>query len=349
MVCLQEAYPTNIIVFKRKESLRKSLEFYLRYEEKYHGFKQILTKYEDDEKLRYLRRLEEAVIILGGSAVAKFVLQEDFGVAMAAADKLFDLISDDKECREVYTKLCGKQELDPKDFEQARIMLKFRIRIDTWTKELAENFRNRVRQDLAELYCQLPKQRLWIYLKRVRLMSKSNGGIIIDLWDKVQDMYLDDGLLGGPEDTIAKVCELFRGANASRIMYYATTIHIRRTDPDFGLQGKALIFNDEGARRYHQDFTLAFGPRGVPSIEEISRNVREMLIQNGLPDFGELGELLHSTLSPAELLEMTVRAVLEGGVEVKEVPGVQDGVIDELLGVSLRFVFPVFWSPAINI
>lgn len=35
-------------------------------------------------------------------------------------------------------------------------------------------------------------------------MSKSNGGIIIDLWDKVQDMYLDDGLLGGPEDTIAK-------------------------------------------------------------------------------------------------------------------------------------------------
>ncbi|KAG4433316.1 hypothetical protein IFR05_011189, partial [Cadophora sp. M221] len=336
MVCLQEAYPTDIIVFKRKESLRKALEFYLRYEDKDHGFKQIVTKYDDDEMLRYLRRLEEAVIILGGSAVAKFVLQEDFRLAMATADTLFDLISGDKECGEIYSKLCGKQELDPRDFEQAVIMLKLRIRIDTWTKGLTESFRNRVRQDLAEFYCQLPIQRLWIYLKRVRFMSKSNGGIIIDLRDKVQDMHLDGSLLRGPEDEIAKVCKLFRAGHATRIMYYATTIHIRRTDPDFGLHGKALTFDDEGARRYHQDLTLAFGPQGVPRIEELSRYIRGMLIQNGLPDFGGLGELFNGTLSPAEQLEMAIRAGLEGGFGFEEVPVAQDGIIGELLRLFLR-------------
>lgn len=81
-------------------------------------------------------------------------------------------------------------------------MLKLRIRIDTWTKGLNDDLREKVREDLLDLYCQLPPQRLWIYLKRWRFMI--NGGTILGLRSDVHDYTLLAELLPGPEDVIAK-------------------------------------------------------------------------------------------------------------------------------------------------
>lgn len=51
--------------------------------------------------------------------------------------------------------------------DQARKMLHMRIKIDVFTKGLDERFREGVREDLRELFCQLPPQRVWLYLKSV--------------------------------------------------------------------------------------------------------------------------------------------------------------------------------------
>lgn len=104
-VFLEEAYTTDIIVFKSRESLRRALEFYLRFEDDVHILKQLKTKERDDEQLVYLKRLEEAVKLLGGSVTAKFVFQEDLNTNRAA-DQVFDLIDKDEKCLRIYTKLC---------------------------------------------------------------------------------------------------------------------------------------------------------------------------------------------------------------------------------------------------
>lgn len=85
-------------------------------------------------------------------------------------------------------------------------MLKLRIKIDTWTKGLNEAFREKVRKDLAEFYCQLPAHRLWIYLKRMRFMFKygTKEGTIIDMRNEILDLGLERELLHGPEDEIAE-------------------------------------------------------------------------------------------------------------------------------------------------
>jgi hypothetical protein len=51
--------------------------------------------------------------------------------------------------------------------DQARKMLNMRIKIDVFTKGLDERFREGVRKDLRELFCQLSPQRVWLYLKSV--------------------------------------------------------------------------------------------------------------------------------------------------------------------------------------
>lgn len=58
----------------------------------------------------------------------------------------------------------------PKDLDQAAKMVNMRIKIDVWTQGLDESFRDKVRENLRELFCQLPPRRVWYYLKRIRHM-----------------------------------------------------------------------------------------------------------------------------------------------------------------------------------
>ena len=60
----------------------------------------------------------------------------------------------------------------PKDMDQAAKMLNMRIKIDVWSKGLSNARREDIREKLAELFCQLPARRVWLYLKRTRLMLR---------------------------------------------------------------------------------------------------------------------------------------------------------------------------------
>lgn len=81
-------------------------------------------------------------------------------------------------------------------------MLNMRIKIDVFTKGLKEAFREGVREDLRELFCQLPPQRVWFYLKQIRNMFL--GDSTINLNDMDASAAETDLIMNGPEDSIAK-------------------------------------------------------------------------------------------------------------------------------------------------
>ena len=54
--------------------------------------------------------------------------------------------------------------------DQAAKMLNMRVKIDVWSQRLQEHIRQKIRERLRDLFCQLPMRRVWIYLKHIRYM-----------------------------------------------------------------------------------------------------------------------------------------------------------------------------------
>jgi hypothetical protein len=88
----------------------------------------------------------------------------------------------------------------PKDMEQARRMLNMRIKVDMWSKSLDENFREGIRENVRDLFCQLPVRRVWFYLKLIRHMRLDSGNV-----GGLENSGFDGGNSPDePEDVIAK-------------------------------------------------------------------------------------------------------------------------------------------------
>ena len=88
----------------------------------------------------------------------------------------------------------------PKDLEQGRRMLNMRIKVDVWSKGLDESFRESIRENVRDLFCQLPVRRVWYYLKMVRNMVLKGHRE-----DELENSGFDDGKsLEGPEDVIVR-------------------------------------------------------------------------------------------------------------------------------------------------
>ena len=87
-----------------------------------------------------------------------------------------------------------------KDMEQARRMLNMRIKVDVFTKGLDENFREGVRNNVRDLFCQLPPRRVWFYLKHVRNMLLEDRNVV----SKDKTKLESDEVMDGPEDAIAR-------------------------------------------------------------------------------------------------------------------------------------------------
>ena len=72
-----------------------------------------------------------------------------------------------------------------------------RIKIDVCTKGFREATREKVRNNLRDLFCQLPARRLWMYLKTLRLMS-------LNPEKTPEEQFASDESMDGPEDVIVK-------------------------------------------------------------------------------------------------------------------------------------------------
>lgn len=82
-----------------------------------------------------------------------------------------------------------------KDMDQARRMVKLRIKIDVCSQSLAEGQREQIRTNLRDLFCQLLPRRLWFYLKRLRLMQ---------LTDPLDTTDATSQYMNGPEDVLVE-------------------------------------------------------------------------------------------------------------------------------------------------
>lgn len=71
-------------------------------------------------------------------------------------------------------------------------MLKLRIKIDVWSEGFGEALRQTIRDRLLDVYQQLPRRRLWLFLKKQRFMEFCNKG-------GENDAYLNE-----PEDAVAR-------------------------------------------------------------------------------------------------------------------------------------------------
>ena len=81
--------------------------------------------------------------------------------------------------------------------EQAEKMRFLRIKIDVCTQGFHEAIREKVRENLRDLFCQLPTRRLWMYLKSLRAMKLGPP-------ETLEERLASDELMDGPEDVIVK-------------------------------------------------------------------------------------------------------------------------------------------------
>jgi hypothetical protein len=72
-----------------------------------------------------------------------------------------------------------------------------RIKIDVATQGFREATREKVRENLRDLFCQLPARRLWMYLKQLRIMSLGSP-------ETLSEMLTSNDLMDGPEDVVVK-------------------------------------------------------------------------------------------------------------------------------------------------
>lgn len=61
------------------------------------------------------------------------------------------------------------------DWQQSSLMLKLRIKIDSWSQGVDEAIRRRNRILLVEEYMNLPCRRFWLYLRLCRFMVLTGG------------------------------------------------------------------------------------------------------------------------------------------------------------------------------
>jgi hypothetical protein len=81
--------------------------------------------------------------------------------------------------------------------DQVSKMRFLRIKIDVATQGFREATREKVRENLRDIFCQLPARRLWLYLKQLRIMSLGSP-------ETLSEMLTSGDLMDGPEDVIVK-------------------------------------------------------------------------------------------------------------------------------------------------
>ncbi|KAJ4289800.1 hypothetical protein N0V90_011131 [Kalmusia sp. IMI 367209] len=205
-ILFDNARLTSAIGFNSEASLKRSLEYYLQLPA-HRGFK-LVYRQENDPQLTYLKKLEVVTKTLGSVVSMVYtevpstndveVLSEE-SLERLRKVMLESLPEQPTEYMQLYNILepGGNPNTLFADLEQVKKMRFFRIKIDVTTQGLHERMREKVRNNLRDLFCQLPSRRLWMYLKTLRAMSLGTPETFLELLASDKVMY-------GPEDVIVK-------------------------------------------------------------------------------------------------------------------------------------------------
>ena len=108
IIFLEEAYETSIIAFNNKRSMRRALEYYLSFEEEDTASNFKLTNGRDDcPRLIYLKKLEQAMKLLGGDVEAIYKTRNsDDRRARYAEDPVYNMVTESTKLLEIYRLMC---------------------------------------------------------------------------------------------------------------------------------------------------------------------------------------------------------------------------------------------------
>lgn len=135
--------------------------------------------------------------------------------------------------------------------EQAEKMRFLRVKIDVATRGLHEATREKVRENLRDIYCRLPPRRLWMYLKSLRIMSLGSPETL--------DEELTASLMDGPEDVIVKASHVVRPDCLGLLLHFTVMQDIQhRLNP--GLNPSNFSFDETGMERVRKIARLTFSP-----------------------------------------------------------------------------------------
>ncbi|KAJ5368273.1 uncharacterized protein N7496_008033 [Penicillium cataractarum] len=209
---LEEANMTTSIVYHSHNSLKTSIESYLR--EDTPGIKNFLGGLFSERRL-YLTTLEKIVRDLGGSTTCRIhylsprIISPNMHMSLFAAAKLAIALlqSEEKEAPipQVYSLL--KPEASRKtfwnDIHQASLMVLLRCRIDMFLKNsrLTDKEKCYVRLSRQIFFMTFPVERLWLYFKIARNLDKFDDD---DFTIQIADLELS-----GVEDKFTKFLAYF--------------------------------------------------------------------------------------------------------------------------------------------
>jgi cell division septal protein FtsQ len=87
-----------------------------------------------------------------------------------------------------------------KDMEQTKKMINMRIKVDVWFEGRDKNLQKCIRENVDDLFCQLPVRIVWLYLKLFYYMMMNSSGV-----SQLENLgFGGEDLVDGPEDIIAK-------------------------------------------------------------------------------------------------------------------------------------------------
>lgn len=279
-IMLEESTMISKIVFKSYSRARKTFEHYLSLPPE-SGFKYVpnVPGVSDDPRIIFLMKLEEAVKKMGSSVTASYQTRGTELMEqreMEAWGELFEknLPKEPTEPMKLYINLGGSGRTMPKDMEQARRMLNMRIKVDVWSQGLDENFRNGIRRNVRDLFCQLPVRRVWFYLKMVRQMILGSGKV--GEWEN--SGYGEESSPDEPENVIAKVSGQLRSHGIAQLLWLTVMNHIHFVqNPYLDLEAE-ISFNPEGMMQFQSIRAVTFSQSGsicdcpIPEIEEEARS-----------------------------------------------------------------------------
>ncbi|RFU24898.1 hypothetical protein B7463_g11446, partial [Scytalidium lignicola] len=275
-VMLEESIHASKIVFKSNLGFLRAVEYYLKLSS--YGFKQVSNN-PDDSRLAHLKKLGLVVERQGSRVETTFKTQQTW-----------NLEEEIDGANEVWTQLF--KQVTPKepsgsidillyDMEQSQRMVKLRIKVDVWSKGLDESFREQIREQVGEIFCQLPVRRLWFYLKRIRNMALRAGHI-------------------------------FEGNKLSQLMWFSTLNQIQQIQsPYFDLDSRVSRNNVEMAK-FIKTSLIVVGPSGsirdcgIPTIEEKAQRHYHMLSEGIIFE-----ENSNPFLTEEENIELGTRVLIE--------------------------------------
>ncbi|KAL9618008.1 MAG: hypothetical protein Q9160_007256 [Pyrenula sp. 1 TL-2023] len=257
---VDESDSIKTLSFKSKTAALKTLEWYL-------SNSSLKGPHEpEDSKSICLKKLLNAAQSLGSKNPAvseRSRLSQARNEVLGSMDRALEkALNDSPESPSAaYLNLGGTAKTFLYDMDQARKMFNLKTMIDVWSEGVDENTRHQGRENLREIFCQLPPRRVYFYVQATRHMMLNRRPR-----DEASGSSKDTAknILDGPEDAIAKAGPVFRSDRLSTILYYTAANATKMAkNPDISIHTKPTT-DKRGERVLALMVAVVFGPAAQP-------------------------------------------------------------------------------------